>query len=162
MLKNGVEFVSYKSEDKIYFGPIERLDVLNEGFNYDVLNPPTIILTDPPVGIDTGSKALIQPVVTGVVTSITVDPQDFDILNVRSITISGGNGEGAVFQPFLSKRFREIVFDGRKTTEYDPQTNSYVALPGDAGIDIKHDQLQFIREHNLFNGQALVLSLIHI
>ena len=59
MLKNGVEIVSYKSEDKIYFGPIETLDVLNTGFNYDVINPPTITLTDPPVGIGTGSKALI-------------------------------------------------------------------------------------------------------
>ena len=145
MLKNGVEIVSYKSEDKIYFGPIETLDVLNTGFNYDVINPPTITLTDPPVGIGTGSKALIQPVVTGVVTSVIVDPQEFDLLNVRSVTISGGNGEGAVFQPFLTKRFREISFDARQ---------SY--LPGDGGVDIQHDQIQFLREHNLHNGQALV------
>ena len=145
MLKNGVEIVSYKSEDKIYFGPIETLDVLNTGFNYDVINPPTITLTDPPVGIGTGSKALIQPVVTGVVTSIVVDPQEFDLIDVRSVTISGGNGEGAVFQPFLSKRFREISFDARQ---------SY--LPGDGGVDIQHDQIEFLREHNLHNGQALV------
>ena len=88
---------------------------MNKGSDYDVINPPTITLTDPPVGIGTGSKALIQPVVTGVVTSIVVDPQEFDLIDVRSVTISGGNGEGAVFQPFLSKRFREISFDARQS-----------------------------------------------
>ena len=149
MLKNGVEILSYKSEDKIFFGSITNLNVLNTGFNYDVINPPTIDLTDPPVGIGTGSKALIQPVVSGEVTNIVVDPQEFDLIDVKSITITGGNGEGAVFQPFLTQRYREISFDARQ---------SY--LPGDGGVDIQHDQLEFIREHNLHNGQALVMIVM--
>ena len=44
---------------------------------------------------------------------IQVDPQDFDIQKVLSVTIEGGNGSGATFEPILSKRKREIPFDGR-------------------------------------------------
>ena len=83
MLKNGVEILSYKSEDKIFFGSITNLNVLNTGFNYDVINPPTIDLTDPPVGIGTGTKALIQPVVSGKVTDIVVDPVSYTHLRAH-------------------------------------------------------------------------------
>ena len=35
---------------------------------------------------------LIRPVVTGTVVDVQVDPQDFDIQKVVSVTIEGGNG----------------------------------------------------------------------
>ena len=41
---NGVEAYSYKSSDKIYYGSIETIDVLNTGSDYDVINPPRISL----------------------------------------------------------------------------------------------------------------------
>ena len=110
LLINGGEILNYKSNDKIYFGPLEDVKVLNGGANYDVLVPPTLEVSSPSSG---GTRALVQPVVVGEVTDIQIDPQDFDIQKVLSVTIEGGNGSGAVFEPILSKRKREITFDGR-------------------------------------------------
>ena len=51
--------------------------------------------------------------ITGSLEEILVDQQDFDVEKVLSVTISGGNGSGAILKPIVTKRKREIVFDGR-------------------------------------------------
>ena len=105
MLVNGVEIRNYKSDDKIFFGPLDKVSLLNGGSNYDLLKPPTIELSAPVTG---STNALIRPVITGSVKDVQVDPQDFDIKRVISVTIEGGNGTGAVLEPLLSERRREI------------------------------------------------------
>ena len=47
---------------------------------------------------------LIRPVVNGQVVDVQVDPQNFDIQKVLSISLEGGNGAGAIFEPEISKR----------------------------------------------------------
>ena len=42
ILINGVEINNYKSTDVIYFGPIQDVNILSGGKNYDVINPPII------------------------------------------------------------------------------------------------------------------------
>ena len=42
MLINGVEISNYKSDDKVYYGPLKSISVLNSGSNYDVINLPQI------------------------------------------------------------------------------------------------------------------------
>ena len=76
VLINGVEILNYKSEDKIFFGPLENIQILNGGSNYDVINPPILEISSPGTGKTT---ALVQPAVIGSVVDIQVDPQDFDI-----------------------------------------------------------------------------------
>ena len=115
ILKNGVELRSPISEDVINYGGLTEIDVINGGSNYDVLVPPTLEVSSPSSG---GTRALVQPVVVGEVTDIQIDPQDFDIQKVLSVTVEGGNGSGAVFEPILSKRKREISFDGRLISQY--------------------------------------------
>ena len=85
----------------------------------------------------------MQPVVKGDLKEVLVDQQGFDIEDVLSVTISGGNGTGAVLKPVVRRRFREIKFDGRTT-----------AVRG--GIDVLHNQLIFSEPHNLLNGEPLV------
>ena len=41
MLVNGVEVINYKSEDKVYYGPLESVRVFNGGSNFDVVNLPS-------------------------------------------------------------------------------------------------------------------------
>ena len=43
---NGVEILNYKSNDVVYYGPIEEISVTSGGDNYDVLNPPILSITD--------------------------------------------------------------------------------------------------------------------
>ena len=139
ILINGVEIANYKSLDKIFFGPLSKIDILNQGENFDVVNPPTIQV--PSAG--TGTTALVQPVITGSLEEILVDQQNFDVEKVLSVTISGGNGSGAILKPIVTRRKREIVFDGRLKNVR-------------GGVDHINDFIEFKRAHNLQNGEPLV------
>ena len=142
LLKNGVEIYSYKSDDTITYGPIQEVTVLNSGSNYDVINPPKLTLSAPPLGFTT---ALVQPVVSGNIKDVYIDVQDFDIVKVNSITISGGNGSSALLEPILARRYRNLVFDARLTT------NS-------GGVDRVNDNIAFETDHNLLSGEPVVYN----
>ena len=53
---NGVEIFNYKTNDKIYFGPISDLNVLSGGSGYDVINPPKIEISE---GVGTGATSVV-------------------------------------------------------------------------------------------------------
>ena len=69
-----------------------------------------MILSD---SVGGGTTALVEPVVSGSVKEVIVDPHDFDIEEVKSLSLSGGNGSGCVLEPVIGTRFREIEFDSR-------------------------------------------------
>ncbi len=140
MLKNGVEISNYKSEDKIYFGPLTSVDVLNGGENYDVINLPSI-----EVSSGLGTNALVQPVISGVVEDVFIDPQSFDIDRIISIGVTGGNGSGCVIEPVVGSRFREIFF------------NSKTELNG-GGITTTTDdsRITFLTEHNFKPSEPII------
>ena len=136
MLINGVEIVNYKSDDKVYYGPLKSINVLNGGNDYDVINPPLLS-----VSAGLGDTALVSPVVRGSIKKVYIDSQDYDINTIVSIGITGGNGSDCVLEPIITKRKRDILFDGRLTT------NS-------GGISSTTNQLLFITDHNLSNGES--------
>ena len=140
LLINGVEILNYKSSDRIYSGPIQDIKVLNGGKNYDVITPPTLEVSSPGVGKTT---ALIRPVVNGEVVDIQVDPQNFDIQKVLSISLEGGNGAGARFEAEISKRKREISFDGRMISQ-------------SGGVDNVNETITFLTDHHISSGIPLV------
>jgi hypothetical protein len=141
ILANGVEISNYKSNDKIYYGPLELIEIINSGKNYDVINPPIISISSP----DVGTQAYVSPVISGIVTSVLVDPQDFDIEKVLSVTISGGNGSGCILQPVVSDRYRELEFDGRSN------------ISG-GGVDITDETISFYSPHYLQNGEEIIYN----
>ena len=108
ILIDGVQIHSPISDDNIFFGPLEDVDVLNGGQGYDVINPPII-------SVETGAgiTALVEPIISGSVEKVFVDPQDFDIQEIISISLTGGNGSGCLLEPVLGARFRDISFDSR-------------------------------------------------
>ena len=140
MLINGVEINNYKSNNKVYYGPLKSISVLNGGIDYDVITPPLISVSS---GI--GSTALVQPVVSGSIKKVYIDSQDYDINTIVSIGVTGGNGSDCVLEPILTKRRRDIFFDGRLTT------NS-------GGISSTTNQLLFLTDHNLSNGELIVYN----
>ena len=142
MLVNGVEVINYKSTDKIYSGPVESVRLYNGGTNYDVIAPPDIEIASPGAAYTT---ALVRAVVEGNVKEVKVDPQDFDLVNVLSVTIDGGNGSGAILEPVMETRYREIEFDARLTA-------------GGGGINISDETITFTKPHNLRNGDAIVYN----
>jgi hypothetical protein len=140
MLVNGVEIANYKSDNSIFYGGISSVDVLNNGEDYDVINPPLI-------SVSSGS-AKIQPIVRGSVKTVYVDPQDFDIDKVVSINLTGGNGSGASFEPVINKTIRELNFDARE-----------IIYGG--GIDASAETITFSTEHSLNNGQAIIYDPVN-
>ena len=140
ILINGVQIRSPISDNQIYFGSLESVDLLNSGSGYDVLNPPII-------GIETSSGvgAAAEPIVQGTVKQVFVDPQEFDIDSIQSISLTGGNGSGCVLQPILGERNRELLFDSRD-----------VFFNG--GVDIENETITFSANHNLVDGQLVYYS----
>ncbi len=137
MLINGVEISNYKSTDIIHFGPIEDVNILNGGENYDVINPPIVEVSS---GI--GNTALIQPVVSGKFEKIYVDSQKYDIDKIGSIEISGGNGSGAVIDPVLILKPRDVFFSAKN-----------FSIGG--GVNQTTDKIVFLEDHNFVNGQEI-------
>ncbi len=140
MLINGVEINNYKSDNKIYYGPLNSISILNGGINYDVINPPLILVSP-----GTGSTALVRPVISGSIKKVYIDSQDYDINTIVSIGVSGGNGSGCVLEPIITKRKRDIFFDGRLST------NS-------GGISSTTNNILFLTDHNLGNGELIVYN----
>ena len=134
MLSNGVEILNYKSENKIYYGPLEKVNVLSGGVGYDVINPPLL-------EVDSGN-ALVQPIVRGSVEKVYTDPQDFDIDVVISASISGGNGSGASFEPVIEKRNRKLNFNAKSV------------LDG-GGLNFVDETITFETNHGLSDGEII-------
>ena len=140
---NGVEIINYKSNDKIYYGPIEKIRIYNGGSDYDVINPPQIVASN--VGL--GTTALIQSVVRGSVKEIIVDPQNFNVNRVLSATITGGNGTGAKLEPIVSKKYLEIEFNAAQA-----------GIGATGGVDVTEETITFLERHNLIDGTKIVYN----
>ena len=140
ILINGVNIRSPISDNQIYYGSLESVDLLNGGTGYDILKPPII-------GIETSSGigAAAEPILKGTVKEVFVDPQEFDIDQVTSISLTGGNGSGCVLQPILGQRNRELLFDSRD-----------VFFNG--GVDIVNETITFKNSHSLVDGQLVYYS----
>ena len=146
LMVNGVEILNYKTDDKVYYGPIENVKVYNKGVNYDVINPPTI-LASKPAAVGVGTTALLTAVVRGSVKDVLIDPQNFSIQRIVSATIDGGNGTDADIKPVLTKQYREIEFNASQVG---------VALTG--GVDISNETIVFDEEHRLQDGDPIVYN----
>ena len=138
MLINGVEIKNYKTQDKVYYGPLEGVNVLNSGSGYDVIKEPRIQIDSP----ENGTTSVMQSVVSGSIQDFIIESTDFDIDKIISINVTGGNGSGGVFNPILVSKKVELLFDARSTTD-------------GGGIDTSTFQLTFIKDHNLLNGQVI-------
>lgn len=135
ILINGVELLSYKSNDYIAYGPIDSIKILNSGNGYDVINPPVIIAEDNFSGVGTG--AVLIPHLTGSLNRIDILDPGFDLLGVPEIVISGGNGSGAK----ASAKIRSI--------EYSAECKSNI------GINTANDFITFESPHKFKNGEEV-------
>ena len=144
MLKNGVEISNYKSEDKMFFGPLTEVNVLNEGENFDVINPPIISISS---GV--GATALVQPVVSGKIEDVFIDTQVFDIDKIISIGVTGGNGSGCILEPVVGTRFREELFDAKPTTSGGGISTIVSGVTPTSTI-------RFDRNHNFVNSEPII------
>ena len=92
LFANGVEAYSYKASDKVYYGPLENVEVLNIGSDYDVINPPRLSVTQDG---HTGAGASVIAQVEGTLQEILVDNEGFDYEETPTVKVLGGNNTTA-------------------------------------------------------------------
>lgn len=111
---NGVEALNYKSSDTLYYGQLEEIIVSSSGDkNYDVINPPNLIIEDN-IGIGntvfgTGAEGVCN--VVGSLSRINILDKGFDYIEEPKVTISGGNGGGAEAKCKISKITHSVTFN---------------------------------------------------
>jgi hypothetical protein len=140
ILIDGVEITNPESIEKVYYGPLKQFDVLNNGDNYDIVNPPRVVIST-----GAGTTALVEPVISGTVKNVFVDPQDFDIDDVVSISLTGANGSGCILEPIIGERFREVEFDSR-------------SLNVGGGVDLSDETITFLKPHNFYDGEPIIYN----
>jgi hypothetical protein len=135
MFLNGVEINSPTLYDEnIYYGKIESLIVDGKGSGYDVINFNGLEILD---SEGTGASATAH--IVGEVSEIKVISPGVGYQTKPNITISGGNGEGAVLEPNLVK------------------TNIISQFKGDlTGLDFDEETITFIGKHNFDNGEEVI------
>jgi hypothetical protein len=179
---NGVEILSYKSKDVVYYGPIEKINVLDGGTNYDVINPPTLDITD-----ENGSGTSVYTSVIGELKRIEILDQGFDYLNNPTIKISGGNGVNASAKANLIQFDHAVTLlpsaasglinlttdtigfttyhkfrDGEKVI-YDPQNGSSVGgLTTNAQYFVSVQSATTIKLHNTFDDVAAGINTVNL
>ena len=105
ILINGVEILNYKSPDVIRYGKIEEMEVLAAGSDYDVINPPSVGISDK-VGVGaTGSLG-----VSGQLREIRIKDNGYNYAKAPSVTITGGGGQGASALPNMKFVNHEAPF----------------------------------------------------
>ena len=105
ILVNGVEILNYKSKDVVKYGEIKKVDVLNGGDDYDVINPPILTIKD---SVGTGATGTVS--VSGSLDEIRLIDPGFDYQEVPRVTIVGGNGSGAEASVSLKSVEHKISF----------------------------------------------------
>jgi YHYH protein len=135
---NGVELQNYKSFDKLYYGKIDSVTVLDGGENYSLLNPIEFKIFDGNVE-DTQTKLI--PQLEGKLKRIDVIDSGFDYLEVPTVTILGGNNTTVVTEVKLKEISNSISFNS--TTK-------------DTVVNTSADSFIFNNKHRFVTGEAVI------
>jgi len=133
---NGVEILTPISEDSIKYGSIENIDVVSKGSDYDVINPPKIVITD-----QTGIGASAYCHVVGSLSKIDILSAGFDYINEPTISVNGGNGSGALVKSNLSAFTNAPSFNAIAQAGY---------------VDITVDTISFPDYHKFRDGEKVI------
>ena len=108
ILKNGVEVLNYKSSEAVYYGTIKDMEVISSGYNYDVINPPSLIIKD---SVGTGATGYLA--VSGSLKRIEILDSGFDYEETPLVKIRGGNGKGAVADVNMNLITHQAAFNSQ-------------------------------------------------
>ena len=112
LFANGVEAYSYKSSDIVYFGPLQNVEVLNTGSGYDVINPPSLSITQDG---HTGVAASVIAQVEGTLQEVLVDTEGLDYEDTPTVKIIGGNNTTAIAKAKMKFVHQTVEFDATST-----------------------------------------------
>ena len=123
ILVNGVEILNYKSKNSIFYGGIESIDVLSPGESYDVINPPVLTISD-----SIGSGCILNCSIEGSLERVDIIDGGFNYLDIPTITISGGSGQGASASADMITFRHEVPFNSVSSAGLVDLTNNTIAF----------------------------------
>jgi len=136
ILVNGVEILNYKSKDSIFYGPIENIDVISPGENYDVINPPILNISD-----DVGVGATGYCEVEGNLSRIDIIDGGFNYITEPIITITGGNGKDAKAKAYLGS------FE---------HSSSFNSIESSGLVNLSNNTIGFSSYHKFDDGEKVI------
>jgi hypothetical protein len=142
IFKNGIPIINYKSFDKVYYGPIESIDVINSGVDYNLYNPPQFKITYN--GVE-HSEIKILPRLTGKVINLKVNDPGYDYVETPIVKIIGGNNDSVSTEVKMKNINREVYFNSStKSSE----------------VDISNDIFLFTSPHRFVTGEPVVYNTL--
>jgi hypothetical protein len=141
---NGVELFNYKSNDSIYYGGLDKIEVLSPGSGYDIINPPSLLIND-----SFGSGAIGHCVINGSLERIDILDPGVDYLEPPIIEITGGNGINAKAEANLISYDYEISFSPINGDTIDLSGNT-ITFP----INHKFREIEEVIYRNLSNSNV--------
>ena len=108
LFANGVEIHSYKATDKVFYGPLQSVEILNQGSGYDIISPPRLSVTQ--TG-HTGVGASAITHVQGKIEEILLDSEGLDYIGTPNVSITGGNDTSAIAKAQMKVVPQEVEFD---------------------------------------------------
>jgi hypothetical protein len=124
IFKNGVEILSYRSNDNIYYGKMKGISVSSGGNgDYDVINPPIIHIND---AVGSGATGVCH--VKGSLSRIDIIDGGFDFIEDPKVSIFGGNGEGAKAKCNMSAVFQISKFNSGSDYDFVDLDNNTIGF----------------------------------
>ena len=135
LLVNGVEiFPSTVFDEQIYYGSVDSITVTNAGKDYDVINGPPLVVQD-----QSGSGSAAFANVVGSFKDIKLITPGIGYAEKPKITVSGGNGEGAVLESNFVR--------GRIVVSFKADGTS---------VNVNSDTIDFPVKHNFELGEEVI------
>lgn len=135
ILVNGVElYPSSVFDEEIFFGKINSIEVTNPGSGYDVINGPPLVIND-----QTGNGAVAYANITGSFQEVKLISPGIGYQEKPKITVSGGNGKGAVLESNFVK--------GRIVSSFKADGT---------GVNVASDTIDFPNPHNFELGEEII------
>ena len=138
LFANGVQAYSYKSSDVVYFGPLQSVEVLNTGSNYDVINPPRISVTQDG---HVGSGASVIAHGEGTIEEVVMDTKGLDYEEIPNVRIVGGNNDTAILKAKMRIDHQVVEFDSTSAGSV---------------VNTATDRFVFTSPHGLKNGEEII------
>tara|TARA_B100000700_G_scaffold126444_2_gene141578 strand:- start:8009 stop:22378 length:14370 start_codon:yes stop_codon:yes gene_type:complete len=138
MLINGVQICNYKSRNVINYGKLNKIDVVSPGSDYDIINPPVLSISD-----NAGIGATGYVAVSGNLKDIRILDSGFDYQGTPVVTITGGNGSGAVASINMKEEINSVSFNAQGGGIY-PEVN------------LNLDTIGFGTYHKFSSGERVV------
>jgi len=133
ILVNGVEISNFKSNDLVFYGGIEEVEIGESGSGYNVLNPPKINVIDP-----IGFGASFIPAVEGRLERIDIVDPGFDYIDQPVISISGGGGIGAQAEANLVSFIHSVDFNAETL------------------VDTVNNSIEFLNDHKFRDNEEVI------